>query len=89
MFDEVQIMQIAVADSWRRQGLAAAMSEYLLQCSGPVQQVTLEVRVSNRAARALYARLGFEEVGLRKKYYAPDAAGISEDALLMSKYLVS
>jgi len=78
-------MQIAVATTCRRQGLAEAMSLYLLQHSDDLEQVTLEVRASNHAACALYARLGFEEVGLRKKYYAPDAAGFSEDARLMSR----
>ncbi len=88
VLDEIQIMQIAVATLCRRQGLAAAMSHYLLQHTDHLEQVTLEVRASNHAARALYARLGFEEVGLRKKYYAPDEAGFSEDALLMSKHMV-
>jgi len=86
--DEIQIMQIAVHETCRRQGLAAAMSEYLLQhCKGAVL-VTLEVRSSNLAARSLYAQLGFEQVGVRRKYYAPDAAGFCEDAVLMSKPLV-
>jgi len=88
VLDEVQIMQIAVGENHRRQGLAAAMSEFLIQHGNDVVLVTLEVRASNDAAQALYLRLGFEEAGLRKKYYAPDAAGVREDALLMSKKLL-
>jgi ribosomal-protein-alanine N-acetyltransferase len=39
--------------------------------------LTLEVRVSNRAAQALYRRFGMSPVGVRKKYY------VDEDALIM------
>ncbi len=39
--------------------------------------LTLEVRVSNLAARRLYERFGFEPVGVRKNYYR------TEDALVM------
>jgi len=84
VLDEIQIMQIAVAEACRRQGLAAAMTAFLLEHAGQMACVTLEVRVSNHAARALYAGRGFETVGLRRKYYPPDASGFSEDALLMS-----
>jgi len=43
----------------------------------------LEVRRTNRAARALYTKLGFIEVGDRKNYYQLEG----EDAILMAKYL--
>jgi ribosomal-protein-alanine N-acetyltransferase len=42
-------------------------------------RMTLEVRVSNKAAINLYQSLGFEKGGLRKGYYANDG----EDALIM------
>ena len=41
--------------------------------------LSLEVRVSNHAAAALYRKFGFREVGVRPRYYANDG----EDALLM------
>jgi ribosomal-protein-alanine N-acetyltransferase len=41
--------------------------------------LSLEVRVSNRAAQGLYRSFGFREVGIRPKYYADNG----EDALLM------
>ena len=41
---------------------------------------TLEVRESNEAARALYRRYGFYEVGRRKRYYADN----HEDAIIMT-----
>ena len=41
----------------------------------------LEVRVSNTSARQLYAKLGFEQVGLRKNYYRNP----KEDAMILRK----
>ena len=43
-----------------------------------ITDVTLEVRVSNEPAIALYRSFGFEEAGIRKRYY-----GDGEDALIM------
>jgi ribosomal-protein-alanine N-acetyltransferase len=43
-------------------------------------RATLEVRVSNRAAQALYRKYGFEIVSRRKRYYANN----NEDAYIMA-----
>ena len=83
ILDEMQIMQIAVAEQFLRQGLAEAMSRFLIDTSSGLSAILLEVRVSNRAARNLYTKLGFEESGYRKNYYAPDTTGMCEDAVLM------
>ncbi len=85
--DEIQIMQIAVSSSHRRQGLASRMSKALIASANNIQLITLEVRISNPAARACYEQLGFQEDGYRKNYYAPDVSGRREDAVLMSKRL--
>lgn len=53
-----------------------------LLCRGDAESVLLEVRASNQPAQQLYASLGFECVGLRKKYY-----GDGEDAVLMTLLL--
>ena len=46
----------------------------------------LEVRPSNTAAVALYRKLGYEEIGVRKNYYPADPQlGTREDALVMAK----
>jgi len=82
--DEIQIMQIAVSSVYRRQGLAKRMTEMLAASAEKPPVMTLEVRLSNQPARKLYAGLGFEEVGYRKNYYAPDACGYREDAVLMT-----
>jgi len=87
VLDEIQIMQIAVSSSHRRLGLASRMTETLIASARHIQIITLEVRLSNHAAKACYDRLGFQEVGYRKKYYAPDVSGYREDAVLMSKGL--
>jgi ribosomal-protein-alanine N-acetyltransferase len=44
-----------------------------------IRYMTLECRRSNLAAQSLYRKLGFQEVGLRKRYYADNG----EDALVM------
>ncbi len=46
--------------------------------------MTLEVRLSNYEAQALYRKLGFEPSGIRKEYYQDD----KEDALIMWRELV-
>lgn len=83
ILDEVHIMQVAVDPEYRRRGVARRLSRELLRRKAAMRAVLLEVRASNKAAQALYAALGFERNGLRPRYYAPDANGIREDAILM------
>ena len=83
ILDEVHIMQVAVAPDCRRRGVASQLTAYLLRCKAAMSVVLLEVRASNAAARKLYAKFGFRENGVRKKYYAADASGLCEDAILM------
>lgn len=69
--DEGELANLAVAPGHRRRGVAGRLLDLLLdraRASG-LQRVVLEVRVSNHAARALYASRGFQEVGLRRNYY--------------------
>lgn len=82
LFDEAEILDVAVAPEWRRRGVAAALLQHLL-AQLPAARALLEVRASNRAALSLYRKMGFSEDGLRKNYY-PAANGAREDALLMS-----
>ena len=83
VLDEIQIMQVAVAPASRRQGVAGEMSRYLIDHARGINSVSLELRCSNKAAYNLYTSLGFTKTGYRKQYYAANAAGISEDAVLM------
>jgi len=87
LLDEVEVLDVAVASSCRRQGLGASLLQQVLaQLPQEIARVLLEVRASNRPARSLYHKLGFSEDGRRKNYY-PKADGSREDALLMSLVL--
>ena len=87
IFDELRIMNLAVHEADRRQGLARAMVEHAVQEGRRtgVRQALLEVRAGNPAARGLYRGLGFRETGVRKQYYRNPC----EDAILMCADLVS
>ena len=82
--DESHLLNITVAPALRRQGHARRMMEDLVAWSQAqaAPRLWLEVRESNRAARALYAALGFEAVGVRKGYY-PLHTRAREDAIVM------
>ena len=77
---EADMMNIAVAPSHRRQGIARLLVEELIR-QLDAYQLTLEVRASNAGAIALYESLGFTQVGLRKNYYRKP----KEDALILRK----
>ena len=85
LVDEVHIMKVAVAPQCRRSGLAARLTKKALNEARRegCRRAVLEVRVSNATAIRLYARLGFEPIGERKRYYGPTG----EDALVMAKKL--
>jgi ribosomal-protein-alanine N-acetyltransferase len=78
--DEWEIENIAVAGSARRRGLGTRLvGEFLdLARSKGAAAVFLEVRESNRAARALYEKWAFLESGSRRAYYGDP----EEDAIL-------
>lgn len=68
---EWEIENVAVAGTARRRGLGTRLlGEFLdLARQGGAEAVFLEVRESNRAARALYEKWAFVEVGRRNGYY--------------------
>ncbi len=80
---ESDMMNVAVHPDYRRQGIAEALVELLiLELSEKGSHaLMLEVRVSNDPAIALYEKLGFRQVGLRKNYYRNPR----EDARIMRK----
>ena len=80
VLQEADMMNIAVADSHRRRGIARMLVEELIR-QLDAYQLTLEVRASNAPAIALYEGLGFAQVGLRKNYYRNP----KEDALILRK----
>jgi ribosomal-protein-alanine N-acetyltransferase len=79
-YDRVwHLMNVAVAPERRRQGIASRLIERLLAEAGGELPFTLEVRVSNRDAIAMYEKLGFRSAGVRPRYYQDNG----EDALIM------
>ena len=84
VLDGSDMMNIAVDAHYRRQGIAQALVEALvaqLKEKGN-HSLTLEVRISNQPAIALYEKLGFTPVGRRKDFYRDPV----EDALLMTRF---
>lgn len=82
LVDEAHIATLATHPEHRRQGIARNLLTYALRYMSKEGAVTsfLEVRESNLAAREMYRRFGYEEVGRRKRYYKDNG----EDAILMT-----
>ena len=81
---EGHLMNVAVHPDHRRGGVAAALCSAAFDHAADAgfDALTLEVRVSNRAAIELYRRFGFAPVGNRPGYYA-NRDGSKEDGLIM------
>jgi [ribosomal protein S18]-alanine N-acetyltransferase len=72
--DEAEILSIAVASARRGRGLARQLLDINLRRLAALgaRSVFLEVEEGNISARRLYHRAGFQEVGRRERYYAPE-----------------
>ena len=83
--DELHLLNLTVVPAWQGRGLAVVMLGRLVDACRQrgLDQLWLEVRLSNERARAVYRRFGFAEVGRRRAYY-PVPQGPREDAVLMS-----
>jgi ribosomal-protein-alanine N-acetyltransferase len=73
------VMTLAVDPDHRREGIATSLLDAVIERAGEDANYTLEVRVSNTGAIALYERYGFRAVGTRPRYYADNG----EDAMIM------
>ena len=80
---ETDMMNIAVDPEFRRHGIAQQLVAALVAelKARESRCLTLEVRASNAPAKALYDKLGFQQIGLRKNYYRNP----KEDALILRK----
>lgn len=80
-FDEAHVTTIAVDAPWRGHGLGELLLAALFDEAGRrgANWMTLEVRVSNEAAQALYRKWGFAVQGARRRYYSDN----NEDAHIM------
>ncbi len=82
VIDEAHITNIAVLPGHRGKGYGELITRSLMQLAADVgmRWMTLEVRRSNSAAQELYHKVGFFDVGYRKRYYDDNR----EDALIMA-----
>ena len=80
---ETDMMNVAVHPDFRRRGVAEALILALVEELKAMDShcLTLEVRASNAPAIALYEKMGFSQIGLRKNYYRNPR----EDALILRK----
>ena len=80
-FDEADITNVAVSPAYRGRGVGYRMLSELMEAGQTrgIERYTLEVRISNQAALALYEKLGFASVGVRKNFYEKP----KEDAVIM------
>jgi ribosomal-protein-alanine N-acetyltransferase len=81
--DELHVTNLAVRPDRRRQGLGRFLLGAMLRraANAGARRALLEVRASNRAARALYAQSGFVLIGERKAYYSDPP----DDALVLAR----
>jgi [ribosomal protein S18]-alanine N-acetyltransferase len=82
MVDEAHVTTFAVHPRFRRRRIGERLLLALLDLSldRHAREATLEVRLSNLAARRLYEKYGFRPVGIRPRYYSDN----QEDALIMT-----
>lgn len=81
--DDAHITNIVVHKDFRKNGIGCKLLENLIDLAKEHNKtsLTLEVNVNNTIAQKLYLKYGFENLGIRKKYYK----GI-EDAFIMTLY---
>jgi ribosomal-protein-alanine N-acetyltransferase len=79
---EIQVIHFAIRPTNRRQRLGQFLLTRMIEIgvSKGLKTIWLEVRPSNLAARSLYSKVGFHEVGRRPRYYKET----NEDALIMA-----
>jgi ribosomal-protein-alanine N-acetyltransferase len=82
MVDEAHITTLATRNACRRQGIGERLLIQIIEMATHLHAdvVTLEVRISNKQAQALYEKYGFQRVGVRRAYYTDNG----EDAVIMT-----
>ena len=88
VLDEANLLLMAIAPASQKQGLGYQLLEQSIdglvkaRASQGCNMIFLEVRQSNQVAIALYEKLGFAQIDLRKNYY-PTSTG-KEHAVIMA-----
>ena len=74
--EEAHVTNLLVDPKWRRQGIGLGLMLALIGASveAGARHLTLEVRLKNEAAQAMYSRLGLAPIGIRRGYYGDDDA---------------
>ncbi|MEE9199230.1 MAG: ribosomal protein S18-alanine N-acetyltransferase [Dehalococcoidia bacterium] len=82
MVEDAHIVAVGVKEPRRRQGVGELLIIRSIEIASEwgARYITLEVRVSNKAAQTLYEKYGFKIEGVRKRYYSDD----QEDAYIMT-----
>ena len=86
--DELHLLNITVTPKLRKLGLGSRIMSAIegVAAQQKIPRIILEVRPSNLSAVNLYQKLGYEEIGMRKRYYPADKdTGMREDALVLAK----
>ena len=81
LYDRIEIDYIVVDKECRNLGIATKLLNYIEDKYSNINNITLEVRESNKEAISFYLKNGFKEVIKRKNYYK------DEDGILMIKNL--
>jgi ribosomal-protein-alanine N-acetyltransferase len=91
VYKEAHLLNITLAPQRQGHGLGTWMMRSVMKemLSQGLEQILLEVRPSNHRALALYRRLGFAQIGIRKGYYPAlsIASAAREDAVVMRRVL--
>lgn len=82
MIDEAHITTLATRNAYRRRGIGEMLLIQIIEMAVHLNAnvVTLEARISNKEAQALYEKYGFQKVGVRRAYYTDNG----EDAVIMT-----
>jgi len=82
MVNEAHITTLATRNTYRRQGIGERLLVQVIDMAAQLHAdvVTLEARISNKQAQALYEKYGFQKVGVRRAYYTDNG----EDAVIMT-----
>ncbi len=83
LFEQAQITTIGVCKEYRREKIGSQLMDKMIEKAINLgcETISLEVRVSNEAAKTMYEAYGFDVINIRKSYYQDN----NEDAFLMMK----